>query len=252
MAELRDSALLFSLKRLVNTEQERIDNPAQQARVRAVAEIRARSQQQRLEREADRFRAIEAERRRICEETARHEETARMTAIRQSHLEQARVASQARARLAALEQQRVHERRLAEISQRTRRRWERVLLLASCSLTVITLGAALAVYFGRLEPEQRLMQKAYRELVAVEKERADYAERLAAETDRRNQALFGEVEQLRQELKGERGGQGGRHSERSGRRGVANTRTTGPLPGGKRHRKERCRDDGDPMNDCLG
>jgi hypothetical protein len=130
----------------------------------------------------------------------RREEAARLAAIRQSHLERARIELEAQERLEILEKHHEHERRLAVIGQRTRERRDTVLMLGSCGVTCVTVIAALAFFFGKIQPQQRRMQESHDRIVAVTEKQAEYGKELARKAAAHNRALVRENRRLKRKL----------------------------------------------------
>ena len=249
MAELRGGSLLFSLARLRDLEQERVEAEAARERQRLESEVRAQAEREHYQREADRMRTLEIERRQAREVAAQREMEARAAAVKQAQLERARVEAEARSQIELLQCQQEHQRRLAQLSQVGRDRRDRVVLLVSATIAVVTVALAVGLYFGRVRPEQERMQAAYRELIRVAKERADYAERVAADTGAKNAALEGEIERLEQDLEAARKSCGPLEP----RKPAADApRPPAIRPPDRPVTKGPCINDGDPLNPCLG
>jgi colicin import membrane protein len=141
MAEQKESSVLFSLKELMNLEEDRIRQEDDQkrkaeeeaARVRAEAERRAR------EEEESRLRAIEDKRR--AEEQRTREESARLDAIRHAEVEKARLEAENQGRMEQLRRQQEHERQLALVTQdKSKKR----LVFIAVSIGVVALGGLVA------------------------------------------------------------------------------------------------------------
>lgn len=156
MPEQKESSVLFSLKELMNLEEDRIKQEEdtkrraeeEAARVRAEAERRAR------EEEEARLRAIDDKRR--AEEQRTREESARLEAIRHGEVEKARVEAENHARMEQMRHQQEHERQLAMVTQdKSKKR----LVLIAVSIGVVALGGLIgaAVFIsGQLKKSQDL------------------------------------------------------------------------------------------------
>jgi colicin import membrane protein len=117
MADQKESSVLFSLKELMNLEEDRIrEEEAEKAR-RARVELEARETRERSARESEERRLREEEERRRAEELRKREEQTRLEAIRQGEVEKARAEAEHKARAEAMAAQRAHEAQLATINQ---------------------------------------------------------------------------------------------------------------------------------------
>src|SRR5688572_30619093 len=115
MSEQKESSVLFSLKELMNLEEDRIRSEEADKAAAAAAAEKARVEAERAARMAEEQRIqAEQERRRLDDQRSR-EEAARLEAIRVGELEKARVEAEQRARLEAMAAQQHHERSLAAI-----------------------------------------------------------------------------------------------------------------------------------------
>lgn len=117
MADQKESSVLFSLKELMNLEEDRIREEEVQKATRARAELEAREAKERAAREAEERRLREEEELRRAEELRKREEQTRLEAIRQGEVEKARTEAEHKARMEAMAAQRAHEAQLASISQ---------------------------------------------------------------------------------------------------------------------------------------
>jgi len=249
MAELREGSLLFSLKRLMDLEQDRVEAEAVRERQRLQAEARAEAERAHYQREAERMRVLEVERRRVREDAEQREMEARAAAVKQGQLERTRVEAEARSQIELVQCQQEHQRRLAQLVQAGRDRRDRLVLFVSAAVALTTVVLALGLYFGRVRPDQEHMQSAYRELVRVAKERAEYAEKVAADTGLKNTALEGEIERLKRDLGAARKGE---KSVEPRTPSVAAPRPGRIRPPDRPETKAPCTNDGDPLNPCLG
>jgi colicin import membrane protein len=177
MAEQRESSMLFSLRGLMDVEQQRIDLEAD-ARRRALEEIR-------MAREEDALR-----------ERARRERSDHVERIRLGVIERARLQAEATARLELVEQRHAHERQLSALRDELRRRRERQLTLASLLFAVASSAAGVGLYFGKVRPEAERLQIAYDELVLAERARAVESKRLLGRTQQKLEAAEQRIHEL--------------------------------------------------------
>ena len=117
MAEQKESSVLFSLKELMNLEEDRIRQEESERRRQADAAEAARADAERRSRDAEEQRLRAEDERRRQEEQRTREETARLEAIRHAEVEKARVEAENAARMEALRRQQEHERQIAVIAQ---------------------------------------------------------------------------------------------------------------------------------------
>jgi colicin import membrane protein len=181
MAELRESAFLFSLKRLAK---ERAQEDEILTRRRAEAELTARIEAEhraRLEQEAL-MRAEEARLR--AEAAARREEAARHEAIRIAAMEKARIEAEHAARIALLTKEHEHERKLAALEREQQRRALRRAAIGGAVLLIVNLATLAGVYFGHVRPEA---ERAHRREAAATAAREAYVAQLKADVERANQ-----------------------------------------------------------------
>ncbi len=119
MAESKESSVLFSLKELMNLEEDRVKQEADAKTRAAQAEVQARLDAERRVRDEEEARLRAADDARRAEEQRQREEAARHEAIRVAEVERARLDAENRARLEAMRHQQEHEQRVAAISQQS-------------------------------------------------------------------------------------------------------------------------------------
>jgi len=181
MAELRESAILFSLKHH-DRQKVREEELVTLRRVESemVARIRA-EHRARLEQEA---LMIAEEARLRAEAAARREEAARHEAVRLAAMDKARSEAEQAAKVALLTQQREHDRSMAALVADHHRRTVTRALVGAAALTAGILGTLAAVYFGHIRPEAERVHR--RETAAVAAREA-YVAQLKADVERANQ-----------------------------------------------------------------
>ncbi len=117
MAEQKESSVLFSLKELMNLEEDRIREEEAEKAKRIRADFEAKEAAERASRDAEERRLREEEERRRAEELRKREEAARLEAIRHAEIEKAKADVEHRSRLETMAQQQAHEAQLASINQ---------------------------------------------------------------------------------------------------------------------------------------
>jgi colicin import membrane protein len=117
MAEQKESSVLFSLKELMNLEEDRIKQEDAERRRQEEAAVQARLDAEKRVRDQEEARLrAEEEAKRSAEQRSR-EEQARLEAIRQAEIERTRLEAENAARIEQLRQQQDHEHRIAALSQ---------------------------------------------------------------------------------------------------------------------------------------
>ncbi len=129
MAEQKESSVLFSLKELMNLEEDRIRQEEDTKRKAEEAAAAARAAEERRVREEEEARLRAAEDKRRAEEQRTREEAARLEAIRHAEVEKARLDAENAARIEQLRHQQEHERQLALVTQDKSKK--RLVLIAS-------------------------------------------------------------------------------------------------------------------------
>jgi colicin import membrane protein len=147
MSEQKESSVLFSLKELMNLEEDRIRSEEAERTAAAAAAEKAKADAERSAREAEEARIrAEEERRRLDEQRSR-EETARLEAIRVAEVEKARIEAEQRARLEAMAAQQQHERSLAAINQdQSKKKLRNMLIVGGAVVGIGLIGGGFALY----------------------------------------------------------------------------------------------------------
>jgi colicin import membrane protein len=139
MSEQKESSVLFSLKELMNLEEDRIKQEETARQRQADAATQARLDSERRAREDEEARLHAEEERRRSEEQRVRENAARLDAIKQAEMEKARLDADNAARTEQLKHQQEHERQIKALSQDKHKK--RLTLIVTLSL--IGLVAAL-------------------------------------------------------------------------------------------------------------
>jgi colicin import membrane protein len=140
MAEQKESSVLFSLKELMNLEEDRIRQEESSRKAKQEAEVQARLDAERRLREEEEARIRGEEDRRRAEEQRVREDQARVEAIHRAEVEKARLEAENAARMEAMRHQQEHERKLTAIKQD---KHKRNLLIAAIGIFVILVGGAI-------------------------------------------------------------------------------------------------------------
>lgn len=199
MASRRDDSMLFLLNGLAGADKERVERELRVHRLAAEAALARVLAKKRAEQEA------ELERLRLASEAARDdaqrrkEAEIRRAAEAQAALETARAEAAARERIELLEKQHEHERRMAALRGQGQRGSQ--LAVAGLAVAVLCFAGSLGVYFGKLRPETRRVERAYDELVSAERARADEAKRLLQRSEKRRAELASELEAARRRIR---------------------------------------------------
>jgi len=151
MAEQKESSVLFSLKELMNLEQERIaqETSTQQRQAREARE--RRETEERAARDSEERRRREAEENRRAAEQRQREDAARLEAIKQAELERSKAETEHRAHLQAVAAQREHEAQLVKIRQDSSAR--RIKVVAIVAVAILGSGFAALGYKWKQDQE---------------------------------------------------------------------------------------------------
>lgn len=224
MSEQKESSVLFSLKELMNLEEDRIRGEEEQKEAQKNAEQQARLSAEKAARDAEESRIRAEEERRRAEETRAREEAARLEALRQGEVERARVEAEQQARLTAMSAQQSHERQLEAIrTDKSKKGLRNTLIGLSAGFVVIGTIVGVVVYKNHQESEKQQAslkaeaeqkEKQLKELegkiAAQESAEKDLLNRLASETDLKKKAeLEAQLNATRAETDRLKGGTGG-------------------------------------------
>jgi colicin import membrane protein len=142
----KESSVLFSLKELMNLEEDRIREEEAQKEAQAKAELEARQAAERTARQAEEARLRSEEEARRVDEQRRKEEATRLDAIRQGELERARADAEHRARLEAMNSQQAHEQTIAALTQdKHKKRLQVVVGITVGVLLIVGVGGGIAI-----------------------------------------------------------------------------------------------------------
>lgn len=246
MDELRESSLLFSLESLLETERERVqreEREAQRRRDEELKRVAAAAQRRQLAAE----QARQARERRIAlEEQQDRLEQERAQAMRQAVVESARIEAEARTRLIEFQQAREHELALARIREGERSARHRLFVWLGGGSSVTLVAAAAFGYWGLLLPEHARQQQHLQSLLTVAEQKRALGEGELRTERAKNRELAGRLEQLAAVVPAPSAatpvppmspGKSSRHGA--------------PRPPSASEPKRPCKDDGDPLNDCL-
>ncbi|APR77650.1 Hypothetical protein A7982_02997 [Minicystis rosea] len=192
MSEQKESSVLFSLKELMNLEEDRIKNEEAEKAATVAAAEKARQDAERAARDAEEARMrAEAERRRQDEARAR-EEAARLDAIRHAEVEKARLEAEQKARLEAMASQQAHEANLAKLQHDEGKKKLRNTLIGGAIAVVVIGGAAGFFAFKNHEESQRQLAA----VEAAKKDAEDKAKKREAELKEQQAKVDGLLAQL--------------------------------------------------------
>jgi colicin import membrane protein len=156
MAEQKESSVLFSLKELMNLEEDRIKQEEADRRRKAEAEMQARAESDRRSREQEEARMRAEEERRRGDEQRSREEAARLEAIRHAELERARLETENAARVEATKRQQEHERQLHVISQDEGKKRLKLIAGGAAALLVIAVVVGGMMFKASAERQRQL------------------------------------------------------------------------------------------------
>ncbi len=172
MAEQKESSVLFSLKELMNLEEDRIKTEDDEKKRRADAEAQARVDAERRARDQEQARLQAEEDRRREEEQRKKEESTRLDAIRHGEIEKARMEAEQRARMEAMSKQQEHERHLSTLHHDEHKKKLQRMVTFSVAGAAILLFGGLGLYFGKIKPEAEARDAASRAAIMQQAEEA--------------------------------------------------------------------------------
>ncbi|MBI3200458.1 MAG: hypothetical protein IT377_07795 [Polyangiaceae bacterium] len=175
--------MLFSLRGLSAGDRERIERELRKHRLAAEAALVRRWAKPPAERGPEPEPA----------QGKREEEIRRQAAV-----ESARAESAARAEVEMLALQHAHERRMRQLESRGQR--GSLIAVLGLIVAVLSVAGSLGLYFGKLRPETLRVQRAYDELVAAERHRAEETKRLLERSEKRRAELSSELDAARRRV----------------------------------------------------
>jgi colicin import membrane protein len=193
MAEQKESSVLFSLKELMNLEEDRIRQEEDEKKKRAEAEVHARLEAEKRAREQEQSRLHAEEERRRSEEQRKKEEAARLEAIRHAEIEKARVEAEQKAKLEAMTQQQAHQLQLSTLQHDEHKKKLQRMVTFSVGGGVILLIGALFLYFGKIKPDNDAREAAARAQLMQQAEESRKLQAQLAEQSQKVNDLLGQL-----------------------------------------------------------
>lgn len=193
MAEQKESSVLFSLKELMNLEEDRIKQEEDEKRRRAEADVQAKHDAERRAREQEQARLLAEEERKRSDEQRKKEDAARLEAIRHAEVEKARVEAEQRARMESLSKQQEHERALSSLKHDEHKKKLQRMVIFSIGGAALLLVAILGIYFGKVKPEAEQREAAAQ---AALLQQAEEAKKLQRQLEEQSQKVNDLVAQL--------------------------------------------------------
>ncbi len=186
MAEQKESSVLFSLKELMNLEEDRIRQEDDDKKKRAEAEVQSRLEAEKRAREQEQARLHAEEERRRSDEQRKKEDAARLDAIRHAEVEKARVEAEQRAQLEAMSKQQAHQLQLSTLQHDEHKKKLQRMVTFSLGGGAILLIGGLFLYFGKIKPENDAREAATR---AALMQQAEESKKLQAQLSEQSQKV---------------------------------------------------------------
>ena len=172
MPEQKESSVLFSLKELMNLEEDRIKQEESDRQRQLDAANQARLEAERRAREEEEARMQADEERRRAEERRTREDSARVNAIHQAEIEKARLEAENAARIEQLRHQQEHERQIKALGQdKHKKRLTLIAASAGIFLVVALVGGGL--YIKNQSDEQAAQQARFQQESKEAQEKLD-------------------------------------------------------------------------------
>ncbi len=193
MAEQKESSVLFSLKELMNLEEDRIRQEDEERKRRAEAEVQARLEAERRAREQEQARLQAEEERRRTDEQRKKEEAARLDAIRHAEVEKARVEAEQRARIEAMSRQQEHQLQMSALEHdEHKKKLQRIATFGVGGGAILLIGG-LFLYFGKIKPESDARELAARQALVQQAEESKKLQQQLSEQTQKINDLLGQL-----------------------------------------------------------
>jgi hypothetical protein len=192
MDELRESSLLFSLKQLFETEEERVRRERRLKEQHLAEEAAERLENARRQQEAEARRRVEEARLTALEAQRQREEEVRLEAVRSAELERVRSEIARKIEVEAATRQEEHTRRMALVREAGFDK-ERRLLAAGVLVSAALVIGSFSVYFGKLKPDHQRLLVQYEAVVGAERAQLSEARRQLVELRRQRATLEQEL-----------------------------------------------------------
>jgi colicin import membrane protein len=198
MSEQKESSVLFSLKELMNLEEDRIRTEEAEKAAQAAAAEKARLDAERAARDAEEARIRAEEERRRMEEQRAREEQARHEAIRQGEIERARVEAEKQAQLAAMAAQQQHEAQLAKLKHdEGKKKLRNALIGGGIAVALLATGG---IWYGVSSAQEAArLQAAANERARQAEEEAKKKQAALEESQRKIEGLISQLSSAKDE-----------------------------------------------------
>ncbi|MFI5300374.1 MAG: hypothetical protein ACHREM_19985, partial [Polyangiales bacterium] len=150
MAEQKESSVLFSLKELMNIEENRIKEEQDSKRKAVEAEAQAKAEAERQAREEEEARLRDEEERRRVDEQRRRMEEAQVEAAKAAEIEKRRLEEQHRLEMQTLAHKHAHEKEVATIKASEKKGPPMALVGVFAFIALCLVGAI--VFFVAIKP----------------------------------------------------------------------------------------------------
>ena len=246
MAEQKESSVLFSLKELMNLEEDRIKQEEDDRKRKEEEALRAKLDGERKAREAEETRLRAAEEERRVQEQRSREEQARIDAIRQGEVEKARLDAENAARMEAIRHQQEHERQLVHMKETSGKK-KLTFMIAGLAVLFVAgaIGGGIAIKNSmddadRVRAEKVALEAKLTELDSEKKRIQLEIEKASGEEKER---LMKQLADKEREIAS---------AKTTPVTGPAKARTGGPGPAAKPKSDKPCNcQPGDPLCSCL-
>lgn len=201
MAEQKESSVLFSLKELMNLEENRIKEEEDAKKRAAEAEVQAKADAERRAREEEEGRLRAEEERRRQDEMRRKMEEAQIEAAKHAEIEKRKLEEQHRLQMEAMAKQQAHEKEIHVIQSQKRKGIHPGVM---AGIGIALLGALFAVvFFVSIKPSneaKEAVKKAAIFAAAEEPSQWDEAEKqlaIARDKDPTNKDIAGVADKVK-------------------------------------------------------
>ncbi len=155
-SDKQESSVLFSLKELMNLEEDRVRQEADDKQRQIDEVARQREEDERRRREEEEARMRSEEQRRLAAERERRAEETRLDAIRQGEIEKKRMEAEKQAQLEAMRLEQEKQIRMKALDEDQHKKKLRTTLVVLGISSFLLIGGGVGYYVGVVMPAQRL------------------------------------------------------------------------------------------------
>ncbi|RYE85339.1 MAG: hypothetical protein EOO75_17070 [Myxococcales bacterium] len=197
-SEKQESSVLFSLKELMNLEEDRLRQEEQDRKRLVEDEDRRRREEEQAKMRSEQERLQQEEERRRQDDLRRREDETRLEGIRQAEIEKKRIEAERAAQLEAMSKQQEHARQLALIQQDQGKKKLRNTLIGVGVGSALLIGGLVVLGVNKSK-ENEAQQLAAQQELQRKNEEAEKAKKDAEEAQKRITQLMDDLRNAKDE-----------------------------------------------------